>query len=151
MSINVQFLIDDWEQIRIITPPLSTPLLGRNPKLFEEVAELSRLSRRKEVWEVFICLMGYSQKARKNPNDVIRDISIKHIEKDLSKWNEEPFLSYCRTFKTVPRGAFLEAIRGLAKEVSFVTTSVTLERFQECKRLHDNKIADLMKCLAEED
>lgn len=154
MGIDVQYLIDEWERIHDMMAP-SPNFFPQFSAVDREIAELSLVSSRREYWQVFVCLMGYSQKIKENPNKVLVGIPFKQIWSGeiAEPWELDPFLRYCSIdpgFKTVPREIFLPAIYivtlVLARGTLVITPEIT-ERFQECLRLHDHNWPEVWKCL----
>ncbi len=95
---DIQVLIDHWQQVRTMASRYKAGNLA--------VSELTQLGDAQEAWQVFACLIGYSQKDRKDLRTILSEVPDGILPSE-SAWQEAPFLSYCAGFRTVPITQFL--------------------------------------------
>jgi hypothetical protein len=159
VAIDVQYLIYEWRDVEEMLSP-SRAVFPDISRTDYELAELSLLSSRREFWEVFVCLMGYCQVHRTNPNEALLRIDFR-LAWDLWRKTDEkcvhgeiPFLRYVYIepgFRVSPLEKFLPALYvvrlALAGE-SIRSLPEVLEGLERCiKQGHHHNQEQLLNCL----
>lgn len=142
MGVDVSQLIGQWSNV-VKTMYPSQNLFGPASE-DRQLAEISLLCSRQQYWEVFVCLIGYSEMTGQNPNEVVNKIPYGQIwREDLtSAWQTDAFLRYCAGFMSVKSDEFLAGAYTIALTIAHGTITMTpelLERFQKCFALHDSR------------
>lgn len=138
MSIGVQDLIDNWEQVRNLV---------RASHRGSELSSLASLTDEKETWEVFAALIGYSQETREDLATILSQIP-DDIPVNDAAWYAAPFLRYAGRFNISRLDQFLPAVYSVKRKLGRVpileSSEVQLER---CLR-NAKTVEDFLKCIS---
>ena len=146
---DVRTLINDWEIIRSTIP--SQDLSEEMPLGHRHVGEIAYMSRRKERWEVFVCLMSFQKIEKKDPNKILSELEEYVFQKRPSELVSS-FLQYSSEYVMVTHEQFLsEAVR-LRRDLGnkrIMILSSTLDALQECRAKHEPDWNEVWRCVRE--
>ena len=152
MGIDVQYLVDEWERLHTLMRP--SPRLFPEPTYFfdRDLAEISLMTSRREYWEVYVCLMGYSEQSGDDPYQILWTIPFWELfSRGIEQtWEQIPFVRYCAEFKTVLKETFLPVAYTLALVGPIGNTPEKVECFQICYRKHNDNWQEVWRCYDEE-
>ena len=146
---DVQELIDDWDRIRTTVPStedVNTAFAGSRT-----VAEIHLMSRRREVWEAFVCLISFCEVEGSNPNDVLQEIQSGIFDVDAQPSPvARAFVAYSTQYMTVGKKEFLSGalkVKTLFTDQLIMIRSSTLDKLQECRAAHEPDWDKVWRCV----
>lgn len=143
---DVRSLISDWELIRTTAP---TDSLSAELTLAGSISEIAYVSRGKATWEVFVCLMAYSEQETLDPNDIVNELETYVFSRKASD-AVSSFLQYGSEYATVSHEAFLSAALELRHNFAdrfIVSRGSTLDNLQECRARHEPDWEKVWRCV----
>jgi hypothetical protein len=138
MKFNVADFIGEWEAVRDMTKSHASSRVA---------SELSVLGDERENWEVFACLIGYSQKEEKGLDTILSEIPDIHL--DESTWDSVPFLRYSAYYSRSPMQSFIQAVNDIKYRLGGSISLSSESQIEHCLALYSNDPPAFLQCLAE--
>jgi hypothetical protein len=99
--INIVSLIEARQYISAAYIP-TLKLYRGSPEKDHATATLSWLSSREDYWDLFACLLGFSEQENRSLGNILQDVPFEGLLSGQKSMHDVSFLTYCRNWSSLP-------------------------------------------------